>query len=75
LLAKYFGGALSINDMSKMKWLDILFWYNIYILQATEESVVSELSTDDKGNKKTLPSYQKIREITLKKIEDTKNGG
>jgi len=73
LLAKYFGGALTINDMLKMRWFDISFWYDIYILQATEEEVISELSSDDKGNKKALPNHKKIREITLSRIEEQKN--
>ena len=59
--------------MMKMKFRkDILPWHNIYILQATEENVIEELSYDKKGNKKTLPRPEKIREIVLDRIKEMK---
>ena len=73
LLARFFKGGLSIPDMLKMKWKDILFWYDIYELQATEEEVVQDLSCDSKGNKKTLPSSETIREIVNEKIENRRD--
>lgn len=55
--------------MMKMEWEEILFWYDIYELQATEEEVVSEKLYDDKGNKKILPSPVRIRELVNEKIK------
>lgn len=70
LLARYFKGGFSIEYQMTLKWDDIRYWYNKYIYQSTEEQIVSELSTDSKGNKKQLPPYRKIRELTNKRIEE-----
>lgn len=55
-----------------MTWREVLFWYDIYELQATEEEVVGELCIDDKGKKRSLPSPGTIREIVNEKIEERK---
>jgi hypothetical protein len=58
-----------------MTWPEVRGWYEIYILQTTEEEVISELSHDDKGNRRTLPSAARIREITLERIKERKEAG
>ena len=58
--------------MMKMTWKEVLFWYDIYELQTTEEEVVGELSYDDKGKKRSLPSPETIREIVNEKIKRRK---
>lgn len=70
LLARFFRGGLTIPDMMKMTFKDVFFWYENYELQVTEEEVVSELSYDDKGNKRTLPSPSVIREIVDERIKE-----
>lgn len=75
LLARFFKGGLTIPDMMKMKWSEVLFWYDIYELQMTEEEVIEDLRYDEKGNKKTLPSPKVIREMVLEKIEENKKKG
>ena len=76
LLARFFKGGLSIPAMMQMEFRrDIKPWYDIYVLQSTEEEIVYELSHDDKGNKRELPSPQKIRELVLERIESIKNKG
>lgn len=72
LLARFFKGGFSIPAQSVMKWRDIKPWYDIYMLQSTEEEIVNELSYDDKGNKRTLPSNERIRELVLKRIAEKK---
>lgn len=47
---------------------DILFWYDIFELQTTEEEVVHELSHDSNGNKRKLPNQERIREIVNERI-------
>jgi hypothetical protein len=74
LLARFFKGGLTIPYMMELKFRrDIKPWYDIYILQSTEEEVITDLSYDDKGRKRTLPPPWKIREIVLEKIENDKN--
>ena len=53
-----------------MTWKEVLFWYDIYELQVTEEEVISEWGTDEKGNKKILPPYEIIREEVNKRIQE-----
>ena len=72
LLARFFKGALTIPMMLAMKWNDVLFWYDIYELQVTEEEVNEELKYDSKGNKKTLPSQSVIRQKVNERIEERK---
>jgi hypothetical protein len=62
--------------MMKMKWSEVIFWYENYELQITEEEVVQELQYDSKGNKKKLPSQETIRTIVNERIEERriKNG-
>ena len=75
LLGRFFRGGLSIPDMMKMTWKEILFWYDIYELQVTEEEVIQELSYDEKtGKKKKLPSVNEIRNIVNKRIAERRNG-
>ncbi len=53
-----------------MTWKEVLFWYDIYELQVTEEEVISEWGADSKGNKKTLPPYETIRKEVEKRIKE-----
>ena len=55
-----------------LKWSEIKKWYDIYLLQSTEEEVISDLSYDDKGRKRTLPKPERIREIVLERIKEKK---
>jgi len=78
LLARFFKGGLTIPHMEGMKWKEILFWYDIYEIQATEEEVVHDLGFDKNGKKKKLPSYKRIREVVEEKIKERRenlNGG
>lgn len=60
--------------MLKMQFRrDILFWYDIYELQATEEEVISERRYDKKGKEIKLPSPSVIREIVNEKIQERRN--
>lgn len=70
LLAKHFGGGLSILDQGKMSWDEILKWYEVYELQKTEEEVVEERRYDNKGRTRTLPSPETIREIVNERLEE-----
>ena len=72
LLARFFKGGLPISYMMGLKWRDIKYWYDIYILQSTEEEVIQELSYDSKGNKRTLPKPERIREIVNERIAEKK---
>ncbi|MCK5613741.1 hypothetical protein KAR91_68385 [Candidatus Pacearchaeota archaeon] len=72
LLAKYYGGGLSILDQKKMYWYEVLKWYDIYELQSIEEEVIEELRYDNKGNRRSLPKSKVIREIVNEKIEERK---
>lgn len=58
--------------MMKMTWRELLFWYDNYELQVTEEEVKNELEYDSKGNKKKLPSYETIRGIVNERIRERK---
>lgn len=49
---------------------DLMMWYDNYELQVTEEEVIHELSYDEKGNKKDLPSSKVIRKKVLKRIAE-----
>jgi|WetSurMetagenome_2_1015567.scaffolds.fasta_scaffold72096_3 hypothetical protein len=49
---------------------DIKQWYDIYVLQYTEEEVVMDLSYDDKGRKRELPGPERIREIVMERIRE-----
>lgn len=71
LLARFFKGGIIFNEKMKFRQ-DIKPWYDIYILQSTEEEIVHELLFDKDGNKRTLPHPNKIREKTLKRIEERK---
>lgn len=74
LLARFFKGGLTIAEMMRMSFRrDIKRWYDIYVLQSTEEEVIMDLSFDSKGNKRELPSPARIREIVLSKIEERRN--
>ena len=53
-----------------MTWKEVLFWYDIYELQVTEEEIISEWGVDEKGNKKTLPPYEIIREEINRRIQE-----
>lgn len=68
LLLRFFKGGLSLSEMMKMTWKDLLFWYKIFERQVTEEQVVQELKFDKNGKERSLPSPQKIREIVDDKI-------
>lgn len=73
LLARFFKGGLNIHSMMKMRFRqDIKPWYNIYLLQSMEEEIITELSFDKEGNRKTLPNPGKIREMVLHRIEERK---
>ena len=70
LLARFFKGGLTIPDMERMTWPRVKFWYEIFILQTTEEEIISELSHDKKGNTRKLPPPARIREKVLERIKD-----
>ena len=72
LLARFFKGGLPISYMMTLSWRDLKQWYDIYLLQATEEEVISDLSYDSKGNKRTLPKPERIREIVMDRIREKK---
>lgn len=72
MLARFFKGGLAIPYQMSLKWSDIKKWYDIYLLQSTEEEVINDLSYDDKGRKKTLPRPERIREIVLERIKEKK---
>jgi len=72
LLARFFKGALTIPMMLTMKWNDVLFWYDIYELQVTEEEIVQELKYDKNGKEKKLPPANTIRELVNERIEERK---
>jgi hypothetical protein len=55
-----------------LKWSEIKKWYDIYLLQSTEEEVINDLSYDDKGRKRTLPKPERIREIVMERIKEKK---
>jgi hypothetical protein len=60
-------------DFMSMKFSDVLFWYNRYELQITEEEVYRELSYDKKtGQEKEPPNALIIREIALSRIKKAK---
>ncbi len=71
-IIRFLKGGISLSDLKNMDWFEVLKWDYICELQATEEEVVSELSYDDKGNKKKLPSSETIREIVNERIEKRK---
>jgi len=58
--------------MLAMKWSDILFWYDIYELQVTEEEVIQELKYDKNGKEKKLPPANTIRKLVNERIEERK---
>ena len=72
LLARFFKGGLPISYMMTLSWRDLKQWYDIYLLQATEEEVINDLSYDSKGNKRTLPKPERIREIVMDRIREKK---
>jgi len=73
LLARFFKGGLPIVDMMGMKFnKDIKPWFDIYILQSTEEEIVHELGFDEKGQRRELPNMLEIRKKVLKRIEERK---
>lgn len=72
LLAKYYGGGLSILDQKKMFWHEILKWHDIYVLQSTEDEVINELKYDKNGKVRSLPSPETIRELVDERIEERK---
>lgn len=73
LLARFYKGGLTIPQMMRMRFRqDIKPWYDIFILQSTEEEIVMELRYDDKGNKRQLPSPEKLRKIVLQRIKDNR---
>ena len=72
LLARFFKGGLPISYMMTLTWRDLKKWYDIYLLQSTEEEVISDLSYDSKGNKRTLPKPERIREIVMDRIREKK---
>lgn len=72
MLARFFKGGLSIPHQMSLKWSDLKKWYEIYLLQSTEEEVINDLSYDDKGRKRTLPKPERIREIVLERIKEKK---
>lgn len=72
LLAKYYGGGLSILDQKKMFWHEILKWYDVYVLQSTEDEVINELKYDKNMKVRSLPSSETIREIVNERIEERK---
>lgn len=55
--------------MMKMNWREVLFWYNIYELQVTEEEIISELKI--KG--KSIPDYETLREMVQEKIQERRD--
>ena len=72
LLARFFKGGLPISYMMTLSWRDLKQWYDIYLLQSTEEEVISDLSYDSKGNKRILPKPERIREIVMDRIREKK---
>lgn len=73
MLARFFKGGITFHDMYEMKFrTEIKPIYDIYVLQSTEEEVVYELSYDENGKKKQLPSTQKVRKIVLDRIAERK---
>lgn len=71
LLARFFKGGIVFHEKMKFR-RDIKRWYNIFILQSTEESVISDLQYDKNGNKKELPPPNIIRKKVLERIENIK---
>ena len=69
LLARYFKGGLSISDMKKMDYDEIKDWYDIYVLQSSEESTVEKLRYDKDGKERNLPSTERIREVVIENIK------
>jgi len=72
LLARFFKGGLPVSYQMNLKWSEIKKWYDIYLLQSTEEEVINDLSYDDKGRKRTLPKPERIREIVMERIKEKK---
>lgn len=68
LLLRFFKGGLSLSEMMKMNWKDILFWYNIFERQVTEEQVVYDLKFDKNGKERRLPKPEVIRKLVDEKI-------
>lgn len=71
LLARFFKGSFPIEYQETLKFRkQIIPWYDIFILQSTEENIVEELSTDKNGNRKKLPKPEKIRERVIDRIKE-----
>jgi hypothetical protein len=71
LLARFFRGGLTIPDMMKMKWKEILFWYDIYELQITEEEVVYKYQKEiSEGKRQRMPKHEVIRKKVDEKIAE-----
>lgn len=69
MLGKYFKGAYPIPELMKLKRSEILFWYNIYELQITEEEIVNGILNPKRGNPGRLPSPEKMRKLVNEKIK------
>jgi len=49
---------------------NLYFWYDIFILQITEDEIVQELLTA----KKKIPKPDNLRELVNERIESRRNG-
>lgn len=71
-IVRFLKGGISLSNLNNMDWFEVIKWDDICELQATEEEVIYDLRYDDKGNKKTLPPQERIREIVNERIEERK---
>lgn len=54
----------------KLTFKKILTWYDIYILQSTEEEVIEKLKYDKDGKERTLPKPDRIRSMVIEKVRE-----
>ena len=57
----------------KLTGIDLMFWYDIYVVQATEEEIANEIAEKAEGKKVRLPSANKMRELVNQRIKERKN--
>jgi len=70
LLGRFFKGSLTWEYMWKLTFKELLFYYNNYELQATEEEVVSKHKQKVAEKKiSKMPKYEAIREEVDSLIE------
>jgi hypothetical protein len=62
LLGRFFKGSLSWEYMWKQTWKEILWYYDNYELQITEEEVIYKYQKEiSEGKRKKLPKPEVIR--------------